>query len=455
MNYYKNDIRHCKGDTYSSAIVIEGLGQTVDSIYFTCRENLNDNAEILFQSGINDGISMIEYDEEKDIRKYAIRIAPSKTKDLQSGTYYYDLEVSVNSDVFTVMKGKFILEQDSTREDAEPEEQLIVLIRNSLNEINGEVISEDVLFDLDYVKETKSLLKEELNKLGSGIEDTDTFRSYANYVNAIYTKYPKVISEGTNISLNTNAGKMTLNLTPAEITQDETPTPENPVDVNVITGDNNIKIANNDDSESQNYPINVGSLEYRKMINYADQIFKNTSDSEFYDSTLLENEWYLKRNIGKVTFSGTENWGRNETKTSGKYRFQITYSSCIDTTPTSTVGNIFSNYFVNQSSSSTYGNKVGISYRNAGVSGFYVYDGVHSEIADFKNWLSAHNLTVYFVRKNSSYVHISQENYPVLREQLENIYNNAKSYDAQTNITQINDNLPFNIKVTALMKGDE
>lgn len=115
MNYYRNDIRHCKGDTYSSAMIIEGLGQTIDSIYFTCRDSLNDNAEILFQSGLNDGISLVEYDEEKDIRKYAVRIAPTKTRNLQSGTYYYDLELSVNSDVFTVMKGKFIVEQDTTR----------------------------------------------------------------------------------------------------------------------------------------------------------------------------------------------------------------------------------------------------------------------------------------------------------------------------------------------------
>jgi len=115
MNYYRNDIRQVKGDTYSSGLVIEELGQEVDTIYFTCRENLNDNAEILFQSGLNDGISMVEYDEENDIRKYAVRISPNKTRNLQSGTYYYDLEVSVNGDVFTIMKGKFILEQDATR----------------------------------------------------------------------------------------------------------------------------------------------------------------------------------------------------------------------------------------------------------------------------------------------------------------------------------------------------
>lgn len=115
MNYYTNNIRHNKGDTFSCALVVEDLGQELDSISFTCRENLNDNSEILFSSTLGDGISLVEYDEQKDIRKYAIRVEPNKTKDLQSGTYYYDEEIRVNNDVFTIMKGKFIIEQDSSR----------------------------------------------------------------------------------------------------------------------------------------------------------------------------------------------------------------------------------------------------------------------------------------------------------------------------------------------------
>ena len=115
MNYYRNDIKHNKGDTFSCALVVEDLGQDLDAVSFTCRENLNDNSEVLFSSTLGDGVSLVEYDEENDIRKYAIRVAPEKTKDLQSGTYYYDEEIRVNGDVFTIMKGKFVLEQDSSR----------------------------------------------------------------------------------------------------------------------------------------------------------------------------------------------------------------------------------------------------------------------------------------------------------------------------------------------------
>lgn len=115
MNYYTNNIRHVKGDTFSCGLVVEGLGQDLDGAYFTCRENLNDNSDILFQCSLGDGISRVEYDDEKDIRKYAIRVTPSKTENIQAGTYYYDEEIRVNGDVFTIMRGKFIIKQDNSK----------------------------------------------------------------------------------------------------------------------------------------------------------------------------------------------------------------------------------------------------------------------------------------------------------------------------------------------------
>ena len=117
MNYYNNNIRHVIGDTFSCGLVVEDLGQDLDEVLFTCKENGNDNAETLFQCKLNDGITLVEYDAEKDIRKYAIRVSPEKTINLQSGTYYYSEEVIVNNDVFTIMRGRFVLEQDFSKGD--------------------------------------------------------------------------------------------------------------------------------------------------------------------------------------------------------------------------------------------------------------------------------------------------------------------------------------------------
>lgn len=139
MNYYKNDIRHIRGDTLSHQIFVENLHQDLESIYFTCRDSLNDNSEILFEKSLNDGITYMYYDEETDTRTYVVRLAPSDTNDLQSGTYYYDEQIEVNGDVFTIMKGKFIIEQDATRGGTTPEDPELY-IKDYLDKINGEVI---------------------------------------------------------------------------------------------------------------------------------------------------------------------------------------------------------------------------------------------------------------------------------------------------------------------------
>ena len=112
MNYYKNDITIVRGDTFSSGIILEGLGQAPDSIVFTCKDSLNDNGNVLFSKSLSSGITLQEYNEDDDIRKYSLRIPPTDTEDLQSGTFYYDLRVKVNTDTFTVMKGQFIIVQE-------------------------------------------------------------------------------------------------------------------------------------------------------------------------------------------------------------------------------------------------------------------------------------------------------------------------------------------------------
>lgn len=139
MNYYSNDIRHIKGDTFSHNIFVEGLGQDLESVKFACRDGLNDDSEILFEKSLNDGITFLYYDEETDTRTYVVRLSPNDTKDLQEGTYYYDEQISVNGDVFTIMKGRFIVKQDVSRDTITPDDPELY-IKEYLDEINGEVI---------------------------------------------------------------------------------------------------------------------------------------------------------------------------------------------------------------------------------------------------------------------------------------------------------------------------
>lgn len=115
MNYFKKNIHNVRGDTYSLGLTVEDIDQALDTVYFTCRDNLNDNSSILFEKSLGNGITLTEHSGHK--YSYAIRVAPADTRNLQAGVYYYDLQIGINDDIFTVMKGKFIIEQDNTWEE--------------------------------------------------------------------------------------------------------------------------------------------------------------------------------------------------------------------------------------------------------------------------------------------------------------------------------------------------
>ena len=103
----ENYITMVKGDTLSFGLLIDGLdGQDLDSAYMTCKSNKsNDN---IFQKSLDDGIS--KYDDGQ----YIVRVAPEDTEDVEAGKYFYDLQISVNDDVFTVMHGVLEITQDVT-----------------------------------------------------------------------------------------------------------------------------------------------------------------------------------------------------------------------------------------------------------------------------------------------------------------------------------------------------
>lgn len=99
-----------RGDTKLFAVNIVNLtDQDLDTAYLTCRQSADDD-EYVFQKSLEDGITKVE------TGKYRVRIAPEDTKDLDLGTYYYDLEIGVGEDIHTITKGKLQLTYDVTRE---------------------------------------------------------------------------------------------------------------------------------------------------------------------------------------------------------------------------------------------------------------------------------------------------------------------------------------------------
>lgn len=105
----QKNLKTIRGDTFAFAIEIEGLEQDLDTCYFSCKKNIDDE-EYTFQKSLDDGIEKIE------TGKYRIRVAPEDTKDKDTGIYYYDLQIGVNGDVHTVLRGQLTIEAEITEE---------------------------------------------------------------------------------------------------------------------------------------------------------------------------------------------------------------------------------------------------------------------------------------------------------------------------------------------------
>lgn len=98
-----------KGDTLSFNVIVEdqdGNAMTVDTCFFTCKKLATDELKV-FQKSLSAGIS-----QEDGV--ITVRVAPEDTRNVDAGEYYYDCEICVGDDVFTLMKGILTIEQDVT-----------------------------------------------------------------------------------------------------------------------------------------------------------------------------------------------------------------------------------------------------------------------------------------------------------------------------------------------------
>lgn len=118
FNPIKRDIAMIQGDTCSFGFQLQGLqGQRPDSVILTCKETIEDD-EALFEVSTSNTIDERSYDEERDILTYSVRIPPYCTHAIPLGRYFYDLQVVVNNDIFTLMTGRLSIEAQVTKTTA-------------------------------------------------------------------------------------------------------------------------------------------------------------------------------------------------------------------------------------------------------------------------------------------------------------------------------------------------
>lgn len=96
-----------RGDTLAFDMKLTDLAATVESIYFSVKRKAKDD-EYVFQKSLDDGIT------ETVTNTYRVRVAPEDTADLPAGTYSYDLQLGLGSDIYTILMGNLTLKQDVT-----------------------------------------------------------------------------------------------------------------------------------------------------------------------------------------------------------------------------------------------------------------------------------------------------------------------------------------------------
>lgn len=104
------NITMTRGDTLSFGVEILDQEETpldIETAFFTCKKNPTDEINV-FKKSIGAGITRM------DAGQYTVRVAPEDTASIEAGKYFYDLQVGLNSDVFTIMKGVLEIEQDVT-----------------------------------------------------------------------------------------------------------------------------------------------------------------------------------------------------------------------------------------------------------------------------------------------------------------------------------------------------
>lgn len=183
---------------------------------------------------------------------------------------------------------------------------------------------------------------------------------------------------------------------------------------------------------SQEADIDLGDIEYGIIGTYEDKFIRSN------DGT-----WQLEKNIGKVVLDGTENWQQNAT-----YQNVYFIDSFLTDATTYETRPMLSNYF-------QYGGLITTGSSSVQIGKFYQWVSLPqrlmlgydtTDLATFKTWLSTHNTDVYYPLANPEYLPITG----TLAEQLETIYKDLTAESEQTNISQVNADLPFTISATTL-----
>ena len=175
-------------------------------------------------------------------------------------------------------------------------------------------------------------------------------------------------------------------------------------------------------------------------LSNASQIMLNEGNQTLPYEPYGSGEWYLKKEIGKITYDGTENWVASGTQITGSLKVYNQVSLPYNTEQY--VSYALSNLFLQISYQEYYNaSKTGIAPQRGGLN-VCIKDTTMTK-EQFTTFLGTNNLIMYYNQTTPSFTHITGS----LATQLDDLLE-ANGYDGQTNIVQINDILPFEMDVS-------
>ena len=207
--------------------------------------------------------------------------------------------------------------------------------------------------------------------------------------------------------------------------QNGEPGPDNEVPITNVTGNVEVTISNENNTESKTLPVSLGNIELCKIGDYQDYIYKNNG------------KWYKHKVINKYICTGEENWTYSiywsKTNTNVFYANVNNDINFPDWDSNTSICNYFITYSRNDMFSLDdngfcFSGTVGITGASFTIR---INKAIATDLATFKSWLSTHNTILYYVLATPTDTEITDT---TLISQLEEI-SKTLSYEGQTNIT--------------------
>lgn len=198
--------------------------------------------------------------------------------------------------------------------------------------------------------------------------------------------------------------------------------------------------------EEIEYPVNLEYPEnYCKIDDYADRYFKNVPEDPDYSIVLSEGAWYQKLNVFALYLSYNNNFD-SVTEYSNFYLFTNHNPADIPGRPPVSDSYGRSTVFGVDQGGIITNNKIQV---GSGYINIYLDKKVGiSTLEDLTDWINNTDIIAWFKSAVPEVEHANNE----LSEQFETLKNDVVAYDGGTTITQVNDDLPFDLEASTFKK---